>query len=131
MWDNVGMGRNEAGLKDGARADPAACARSSGRTSRCRATGDELNQVLEYAGRVADYLEFGELHGPRRARPRASRAAGTSARSTRRPTARRCATTRSSPTWRRGSTRATAALPIRNVEPLTFEYVKPSQRSYK
>jgi hypothetical protein len=23
------------------------------------------------------------------------------------------------------------ALPVRNVEPLTFEYVKPSQRSYK
>ena len=37
------------------------CARSSGRTCRCPATRDNLNQSLEYAGRVADYLEFAEL----------------------------------------------------------------------
>ena len=36
------------------------CATSSGRTSRCRAR-DNLNQTLDYAGRVADYLEFAEL----------------------------------------------------------------------
>ena len=37
------------------------CARSSGRTSRCRAEPNNLNKNLEYAGRVADYLEFAEL----------------------------------------------------------------------
>ena len=41
--------------------DSASCATSSGRTSRCRATPNNLNQSLEYAGRVADYLEFAEL----------------------------------------------------------------------
>ena len=37
------------------------CARSSGRTSRCPGRTNNLNQSLEYAGRVADYLEFAEL----------------------------------------------------------------------
>jgi len=30
-----------------------------------------------------------------------------------------------------GSTRARARKPVRNVEPLTFDYVHPTQRSYK
>ena len=38
LWDDVGMARNEAGLQEGPRRDPARCARSSGRTCRCRAT---------------------------------------------------------------------------------------------
>ena len=37
------------------------CARSSGRTSRVPGSGQELNQSLEVAGRVADFLELGEL----------------------------------------------------------------------
>ena len=41
--------------------DSRSCARSSGTTSRCPGTPDNLNQSLEYAGRVADYLEFAEL----------------------------------------------------------------------
>ena len=41
--------------------DSRSCATSSGRTSRCPATPNNLNKNLEYAGRVADYLEFAEL----------------------------------------------------------------------
>ena len=37
------------------------CARSSGRTSTSPGSGEELNQSLEKAGRVADFLELGEL----------------------------------------------------------------------
>ena len=55
---------------------------------------NNLNQNLEYAGRVADYLEFGELLALRRAASAANRAAATSARKARRRTAKRCATTR-------------------------------------
>ena len=44
-----------------AREDSQASRDSSGTRSRCPGTPDNLNQTLEYAGRVADYLEFAEL----------------------------------------------------------------------
>jgi succinate dehydrogenase / fumarate reductase flavoprotein subunit len=60
LWDDVGMSRNEAGLR-----------RALERIPKLRddfwhnvsvpGTPDNLNQSLEYAGRVADYLEFAEL----------------------------------------------------------------------
>ena len=37
------------------------CGRSSGATSTCPGSDAELNQALEKAGRVADFLELGEL----------------------------------------------------------------------
>ncbi|MHB2019465.1 MAG: fumarate reductase/succinate dehydrogenase flavoprotein subunit [Candidatus Xenobia bacterium] len=59
MWDKVGMGRNAAGLKE---------AIQEIRTLRGRfwedlnvPGGTDLNKNLEYAGRVADYLELAEL----------------------------------------------------------------------
>ena len=93
-------------------------------------TPDNLNQSLEYAGRVADYLEFAELLALD-ALSAASRAAATSARRARRPTARRCATTSTSRTWRRGSSRASGKPPELHKEPLEFDEVHPTQRSYK
>jgi succinate dehydrogenase / fumarate reductase, flavoprotein subunit len=60
MWEYCGMARNEAGLT-----------KAKGLISELRAdfwknvkvlgTGEELNQSLEKAGRVADFLELGEL----------------------------------------------------------------------
>jgi succinate dehydrogenase / fumarate reductase flavoprotein subunit len=60
MWDDVGMARTEESLK-----------RALGAIPKLRdefwqgvsvpGTPDNLNQSLEYAGRVADYLEFAEL----------------------------------------------------------------------
>jgi len=60
MWDDVGMARTEASLQ-----------RALTKIPRLReefwhnvsvpGTQDNLNQSLEYAGRVADYLEFSEL----------------------------------------------------------------------
>jgi succinate dehydrogenase / fumarate reductase flavoprotein subunit len=60
MWDYVGMARNEAGLQE---------AVQKIRTVRgefwqdVSVPGDKnnLNPMLDYAGRVADYMEFGEL----------------------------------------------------------------------
>ena len=60
LWDHVGMARNETGLKH-ALAEIPRCATSSGRTCRCPARPTTLNKNLEYAGRVADYLEFAEV----------------------------------------------------------------------
>ena len=53
--------RNEEGLKEGPARRSPRCARSSGRTCACRAPGRASNHALEKAGRVADFLEFGEL----------------------------------------------------------------------
>ncbi len=60
MWEKCGMARNEAGLKELLRQIPALREEFWKNVS---VTGDqgELNQVLERAGRVADFLEFGEL----------------------------------------------------------------------
>ena len=55
------MARNEAGLSRALERDPATRGTSSGRTSRCPGPKNNLNKNLEYAGRVADYLEFAEL----------------------------------------------------------------------
>ena len=49
------------GLNERAATASRSCARSSGRTSACRAAATRLNQSLEKAGRVADFLEFAEL----------------------------------------------------------------------
>jgi succinate dehydrogenase / fumarate reductase flavoprotein subunit len=60
MWNHVGMARNDAGLKkaiqtiQGLRAEFWENVRISG-------TADEYNKNLELAGRVADFLELGEL----------------------------------------------------------------------
>ena len=60
MWDKCGMSRNAAGLKE-----------AMGRIGQLRdefwrdvhvgGRGEELNQSLEHAGRVADFFEFAEL----------------------------------------------------------------------
>jgi succinate dehydrogenase / fumarate reductase flavoprotein subunit len=60
MWDDVGMSRNEAGLRHALEAIPKLRDEFWHAVS-VPGTPDNLNQSLEYAGRVADYLEFGEL----------------------------------------------------------------------
>ncbi len=60
LWDECGMARNKAGLEGAIKRLPELREKfwSSVNVS---GTGTELNQVLENAGRVADFLEFGEL----------------------------------------------------------------------
>jgi len=60
MWDEVGMARSEKGLKK-ALAEIPAIREEFWKTVAVTGTGDEFNQTLERAGRVADFLEFGEL----------------------------------------------------------------------
>jgi succinate dehydrogenase / fumarate reductase flavoprotein subunit len=60
LWDQCGMARNADGLV-------AACQRIPQLREEfwsqvtVPGSGSELNQALEYAGRVADFMEFGEL----------------------------------------------------------------------
>jgi len=60
MWDKCGMGRNEAGLKE-AIAEIQAIKKEFWENVRVPGTADELNPELEKAGRVADFIELGEL----------------------------------------------------------------------
>ncbi|WP_257308731.1 fumarate reductase/succinate dehydrogenase flavoprotein subunit [Geothrix fuzhouensis] len=60
MWEMCGMGRNEAGLKKALELIPKI--REEFWTNlRIPGSSDNLNQSLEMAGRVADFLEIGEL----------------------------------------------------------------------
>ena len=61
MWDYCGMARTDEGLRKALGPHPRAARASSGATSRCPGSAATLNQSLEKAGRVADFLELGEL----------------------------------------------------------------------
>jgi succinate dehydrogenase / fumarate reductase flavoprotein subunit len=60
MWDHCGMSRNEAGLRKALERIPA-LRDEFWRSVKVPGTGEQLNQELEKANRVADFLEFGEL----------------------------------------------------------------------
>ncbi|MEX2031952.1 MAG: fumarate reductase/succinate dehydrogenase flavoprotein subunit, partial [Dehalococcoidia bacterium] len=60
MWEYCGMTRNAQGLKTALEKIPALRA-EYWRDVNVLGTGEELNQSLEKAGRVADFLELGEL----------------------------------------------------------------------
>jgi len=60
LWEKCGMARTEAGLKEALQRIPAL---RDEFWKNVNVTGEngELNQNLEYAGRVADFMEFAEL----------------------------------------------------------------------
>lgn len=60
MWDKVGMSRNEQGLVE-AMNEIRQIREEFWKDVRVNGTVDELNPELEKAGRVADFLELGEL----------------------------------------------------------------------
>ncbi|MGE5242667.1 MAG: fumarate reductase/succinate dehydrogenase flavoprotein subunit [Betaproteobacteria bacterium] len=60
LWDYVGMSRNEAGLRRALEEIPK-LRDDFWHNVSVPGSPDNLNQSLEYAGRVADYLEFAEL----------------------------------------------------------------------
>jgi succinate dehydrogenase / fumarate reductase flavoprotein subunit len=60
LWEKCGMARNEAGLKEALKRIPELRA-EFWKNLNVTGEGGELNQSLEYAGRVADFMEFAEL----------------------------------------------------------------------
>ena len=60
MWENVGMARSDASLKDALKRIPEI---RDEFWNNVKVTGDskDLNQQLENAGRLADFLEFAEV----------------------------------------------------------------------
>jgi succinate dehydrogenase / fumarate reductase flavoprotein subunit len=60
LWEKCGMSRNAAGLREAAARIPEIRERFW-KEVRVPGSGEEFNQELEKAGRVADFLEFAEL----------------------------------------------------------------------
>jgi succinate dehydrogenase / fumarate reductase, flavoprotein subunit len=60
MWDKVGMARNEEGLKQ-AISEIQALKEDFWKNLKLTGVKDTYNKYLEFAGRVADFLELGEL----------------------------------------------------------------------
>ncbi len=68
LWDNCGMARSEQSLQKALSEIPA-IRDEFWKNVRVLGENETRNQSLEKAGRVADFLEFGELLVPRRAAP--------------------------------------------------------------
>ena len=60
VWDKCGMSRNEAGLKEALKIIPV-LREDFWKGVKVLGKGEELNQSLEKAGRVADFFELAEL----------------------------------------------------------------------
>ncbi|MBV9617739.1 MAG: fumarate reductase/succinate dehydrogenase flavoprotein subunit, partial [Verrucomicrobia bacterium] len=60
LWDKCGMARNKTGLEDALGKIPE-LRQKFWREVRVPGNGEDFNQSLERAGRVADFLEFAEL----------------------------------------------------------------------
>src|SRR5690349_13969028 len=60
LWDKCGMSRNKAGLEEALGKIPE-LREKFWREVRVPGTGEDFNQSLERAGRVADFLEFAEM----------------------------------------------------------------------
>jgi succinate dehydrogenase / fumarate reductase, flavoprotein subunit len=129
MWDHVGMARDAAGLRKVLGLIPELRERFW-KEVRVPGSAASLNQSLEVAGRVADFLEFGELLAYD-ALDRDESAGGhlRVEHTTPEGEAKRDDENFSFVSvWEyNGAGQA----PTRHKEPLEFEYVTPSQRSYK
>jgi succinate dehydrogenase / fumarate reductase, flavoprotein subunit len=129
MWEYCGMSRNEAGLKLALEKIPE-LRREFWRDVNVPGSDVELNQALEKAGRVADFLELAELMCID-ALDRTESCGAHFREESQTPDGealRDDANFAYVAAWQyAGDDRA----PILNKEPLVFENVKLSQRSYK
>jgi succinate dehydrogenase / fumarate reductase, flavoprotein subunit len=129
LWDECGMARNEGGLKRVLARIPELREEFSKSVS-VPGSGETLNQSLENAGRVADFLEFGELMCID-ALHRNESCGGHFREEYQTPDgeAKRNDELYSyAAAWEYSGP---GKAPVLNKEQLTFEYVHPAQRSYK
>jgi succinate dehydrogenase / fumarate reductase flavoprotein subunit len=129
MWEYCGMSRTAEGLKHALSKIPE-LRDQFWRDVKVLGTGDELNQSLEKAGRVADFFELGELMCLD-ALERNESCGGHFREEYQTPegeAARRDDIYGYAAAW---EFRGVGNSPVLHKEPLTFEYVHPTQRSYK
>jgi len=129
MWDHCGMARNEAGLKAALEKIPE-LRRQYWREVKVLGTGEEMNQSLEKAGRVADFLELGELLC-RDALERRESCGGHFREEFQAPDGEAQRDDENFLHVAAWEYQGDDQAPRRNVEPLHFENVHLAQRSYK
>jgi succinate dehydrogenase / fumarate reductase flavoprotein subunit len=129
LWDYCGMARTDAGLKTVLERVPKL--RDEFWTNvNVLGSDEELNQALENAGRVADFLEFAELMG-RDALHRNESCGGHFREEFQTPEGEALRDDEHFSYVAAWEYAGPGKQPILNKEPLNFEYVHPSQRSYK
>ncbi len=127
MWDECGMSRNAAGLES-AIGRIRELREQYWRDVKVLGGNEEINQSLEKAGRVADFFELGELMC-QDALHRNESCGGHFREEYQTPDGE---AQRDDENFSYVAAREyTGAEPKLNKEPLTFDYVHPSQRSYK
>jgi len=129
MWDHCGMERSAEGLRDGIEKIPE-LRQEFWENGKLVGSADGPNQVLERAGRIADFLELGELMcRDALARDESCGAHFRQEHQTEEGEAKRDDEDFSHVTvW---EYTGDDSPPIERREQLEFEYVPPSQRSYK
>jgi succinate dehydrogenase / fumarate reductase flavoprotein subunit len=129
MWEYCGMARDEQGLKKALELIPA-LREEFWSDVTIPGSGDELNQTLEHAGRVADFLELGELMC-RDALHREESAGGHFRTEYQTPDGEALRNDEKFAYVAAWEYAGDGKAPILNKEPLVFENVKLAQRSYK
>ncbi|MGP3970614.1 fumarate reductase/succinate dehydrogenase flavoprotein subunit [Streptomyces sp. 6N223] len=128
LWDECGMARDEAGLRKALERIPALREEFWERI-RVPGSGSELNQSLEKANRVSDFMELAELMCLD-ALHREESCGGHFREESQTPdgeAARRDAEFSYAAAW---EWTGTGTAPVLHKEELDFEYVHPTQRSY-
>jgi succinate dehydrogenase / fumarate reductase, flavoprotein subunit len=129
LWDNVGMARTDASLRTALARIPQLRDEFWQNVS-VPGPKNNMNKNLEYAGRVADYLEFAELLAFD-ALHRTESCGGHFREESQTPDGEAQRDDENfayAAAWEFDGVGRTPRL---HKEPLTFEYVKPTQRSYK
>ncbi len=129
MWDLCGMERNAEGLEEALEKIPK-LREAFWNDVTVPGSGETLNQSLEKAGRLADFLEFGELM----CRDALERDESSGAHYRREHTTEEGEAKRNDDEFAHVSVweyRGEGEVPVEHREELEFEHVPLSQRSYK
>ncbi len=129
MWDKCGMGRTEAGLQEALKRIPA-LREEFWQNVNVPGSAVELNQALEKAGRVADFLEFAELM-VLDALERDESCGGHFREEYQTPDGEAERNDEEFSYVAAWEFTGVGKRPVLHKEPLEFRYVKPAKRSYK
>jgi succinate dehydrogenase / fumarate reductase, flavoprotein subunit len=129
LWDNVGMSRNAEGLRTALAGIPK-LREEFWHTVSVPGDQHDINQALEYAGRVADYLEFAEVLALDALERRES-CGGHFREEFQTPDNEALRDDEQFAHVAAWQYAGDGRPPVRHVEPLSFEYAPPTQRSYK
>jgi len=129
VWDKVGLARNAKGLTE-AIEEIRELRAEFWENVKVPGSGEELNQELEKAARVADFLELAELM----ARDALTREESCGGHFREEYQTEEGEALRDDEKFQHVAVweyKGDDAEPVRHVEPLVFEKVKPTKRSYK